>query len=225
MNLLATFQNDPFFSGVDLPNALALEHRPRRSNDTPRNASEHRDLTLFENPFSFMETMMNEMGQMFSQMETRLNDRNDQQGVSYASSTFMSYDGRNGDQPRIVQATSEKLRGSEGFERTRKAVRDTGRNVEKMEVAHRLGERLHRITKERDPSSGRMLENRELNHIENEDEFQREWHHRADRLGLKNLHGQSFSNATDRLLPSLPSKPVHNALEHGKTDQRSRSKL
>lgn len=92
-----------------------------------------------------------------------------------------------------------------GLERTRKAVRDTGRNLEKMEIAHRLGERGHRITKERDQSSGQLLENRDFEHIEDENQFEREWFSRAEQLGLKNLNGNGFNSRTNNLLPTPPS--------------------
>lgn len=92
-----------------------------------------------------------------------------------------------------------------GFERTRKAVRDTGRNLEKMEIAHRLGERGHRILKERDPSTGQLLENREFDHIENEHEFEREWFTRAEKYGLKNSNGNNFDAHTQNILMTPPS--------------------
>jgi hypothetical protein len=92
-----------------------------------------------------------------------------------------------------------------GFERTRKAVRDTGRNLEKMEVAHRLGDRGHRITKERDPSTGQLLENREFQHIEDENEFEREWVNRAEQFGFKNSPGNRFESSTNNLLMTPPS--------------------
>ena len=111
---------------------------------------------------------------------------------------------------------------SVGLERTRKAVRDTGRNLEKMEIAHRLGERGHRITKERDPSSGQLLENRDFEHIDDENQFEREWFSRAEQLGLKNLNGNGFNSDTNNLLRTPPSfarlrsqshEPRHLAIE------------
>jgi hypothetical protein len=113
MNLLSSFHNDPFFSDADLPQALALEHRSKYDNrnrhvTTPRQQN--------NNPFAFMQNAMSNMGQMMSHMETRMNSNNGQNshGVSFSSSTVMSVDRRNGGQPRIIQATSEKIRGPEG---------------------------------------------------------------------------------------------------------------
>jgi hypothetical protein len=74
-----------------------------------------------------------------------------------------------------------------------------------MDVAHRLGARGHRITKERDPSSGRLLENREFDHIDDENEFEREWFNQADKYGLKNPNGRSFDAYTNNLLMAPPS--------------------
>lgn len=120
------------------------------------------------------------------------------------------------------------------MERTRKAVRDTGRNLEKMEIAHRLGERGHRITKERDPASGQLLENREFEHIDDENQFEREWFNRAEQLGLKNLHGNGFNTPRNSLLMTPPAfkslrsqsqEPRHLAIEQGQsTNNNSRSK-
>lgn len=96
-----------------------------------------------------------------------------------------------------------------------------------MEVAHRLGERGHRITKERDPSTGQLLENRQFEHIENEHEFEREWFDRADRYGLKNLNRNGFDAQTNNILMAPPSsiegrhrrsqsqEPRQLAIEHG----------
>jgi hypothetical protein len=116
MNLFATFQNDPFFSGIDLPlRTLPLDHRlPYDNNErqvTQRHQNDDQSLSVFNNPFKLMQNMMN-------QMESRWlsNDftGDNGQGVSFSSSTIMSVDGRNTEQPRIFQATSEKLRGPEG---------------------------------------------------------------------------------------------------------------
>jgi hypothetical protein len=123
MNFRSSLDNDPFFSGVDLPQAFALEHRSRHDNRdrqiTPRHQNNQRDLDMLGNPFAFMQNIMNNMGQMMGQMETRMNnnDFNGQngKGVSFSSSTVMSMDNRNGGQPRIIQATSEKLRGPDGM--------------------------------------------------------------------------------------------------------------
>jgi hypothetical protein len=55
---------------------------------------------------------------MMTQMEARMNSNDftgqNGQGVAFSSSTVMSMDKRNGGEPRIIQATSEKLRGPEG---------------------------------------------------------------------------------------------------------------
>jgi hypothetical protein len=226
MSFFSAFQNDPFFTGIDLPRIPALEHRSRHENHNRQEINDQM-LDVFSNPFVLMQNMVNNMGQMMSQMETRMNSNDfigqNGDGVSFSSSTIMSMDRRNEEQqPRIIQATSEKLRGPEGLERTRKAVRDTGRNLEKMEIAHRLGGRGHRIMKERDPSTGQLLENREFDHIENEHEFEREWFTRAEKYGLKNSHGNSFDAHTQNLLmtPRLRSQsqePRHLAIEQTPT--------
>jgi hypothetical protein len=111
MNFSSAFYNDPFFSGLDLPRAPALEHRSR--HDRQLSQLHQNDDQIFENPFSFMQNTMR-------QMETRMNmndftDENSH-GVSFSSSTIMSMDRRNEGQPRIIQATSEKLHGPEGNE-------------------------------------------------------------------------------------------------------------
>jgi hypothetical protein len=113
------------------------------------------------------------------------------------------------------------------LERTRKAVRDTGRNLEKMEIAHRLGERGHRIIKERDPTNGQLVENREFEHIDDENQFEREWFSRAEQLGLKNLHGNGFDSHRNSLLMTPPAfkslrsqsqEPRRLAIEQGQSN-------
>ncbi|UJR17024.1 hypothetical protein I4U23_003922 [Adineta vaga] len=193
MTLFEAFHNDPFFSDIDLPQALALEHRSiydgRDRQVSQRRSHDHRSLDLFGNGFKFMDEMIHGF-------DTRL----DGQGVAFTSSTIMSIDNRDESKPKIFQAISEKLRGPEGLERTRKGLRDTERNIEKMEVAHRLGERGHRIIKRRDPSTGNLLENREFDRIENEQEFQQEWSNRAEKYGLKTANGYNFDIHTNNLL-------------------------
>jgi hypothetical protein len=122
MNIFSTFHNDPFFSAVDLPQRSALDYRSRNDDNdwqiTPHHQNDDRSLDIFGNPFAFMQTMMNNMGQMMTQMEARMNSNDftgqNGQGVAFSSSTVMSMDKRNGGEPRIIQATSEKLRGPEG---------------------------------------------------------------------------------------------------------------
>ena len=115
MNSFSTFHNDPFFSVIDLPRAPALGYGLRHDRQiTPRNQNDEQSIDVFGNPFAFMQNMMNGMGQMMGQMETRMNSGQSGPGVVFSSSTVMSMDGRNGGQPRIVQATSEQLRGPEG---------------------------------------------------------------------------------------------------------------
>ena len=99
------------------------------------------------------------------------------------------------------------------MERTRKAVRDTSRNLAKMEVAHRLGERGHRVTREIDPTSGQLIENRELEYIDDENQFEHEWLSRAEKLGLKTLQTNGYH----------PSKSNLSIIESTAKNARSQS--
>lgn len=96
-----------------------------------------------------------------------------------------------------------------------------------MEIAHRLGQRGHRITKERDPTSGQLLENRDFEYIEDENQFEREWFNRAEQLGLKNFNGQRFDSQSNNLLMTPPAfgrlrsqsqEPRHLAIENGQSN-------
>ena len=118
------FNNDPFFADADLPQGLALQHRAMHDNRDrqiiQRRQNNNRDLDMFGNPFVFMQNVMNNMGQMMNHMEPTINNNNNFRGqnghgVSYSSSSVMSMDSRNGGLPRIVQATSEQLRGPDGM--------------------------------------------------------------------------------------------------------------
>lgn len=120
--MTSAFHNDPFFAGFEFPRApAALEHRSRNDRQVsqrPSNGDQRMD--RFGNPFALMQTMMTNMGQMMSQMETRMNSNDftgpNAHGVSFSSSTMMSMNRSDGQQqPRIIQATSEKLRGPEGM--------------------------------------------------------------------------------------------------------------
>lgn len=118
MSMLATFQNDPFFSGIELPRALPSESRSFREDFNRERALRHRD-DVFEEPFKFMQNIIGDMSKRMKDMESRMfnmdiNVPEDGHGVSFSSSTVMTYDGRNPEQPKVFQATSEKLRGPEG---------------------------------------------------------------------------------------------------------------
>jgi len=98
-----------------------------------------------------------------------------------------------------------------------------------MEVSHRLGERGHKIVKERDRSTGKLLENREFHHIQDEKEFEQEWFNRAEKYGLKNTNGNSFDAHTNNLLVAPPlyqhrralsQEPKQLALEQSSSNNR-----
>ena len=118
MSFVSSFDRDPFFSELNLPQALALEHRSRSNHGdrqvSRRHHDDRQDLQAFANPFTFMQNIMNNMGQMMSQMETMDSHGPMTNGVSFSSSTITSMNRGDGGQPRIIQATSEKLRGPEG---------------------------------------------------------------------------------------------------------------
>ncbi|CAF0882391.1 unnamed protein product [Didymodactylos carnosus] len=234
MNL---FRNDPFFSGNDMlfddfnyQRALPFSNRRvHGDNDySSSRSNRNRDLMsrgnndddLFSNPFAMMQNMMGNMRNVMANMETRMSDpQMGANGVSFSSSTVYKMDNSSGNgQPRIFQATSERLRGPEGLERTRKAVRDTGRNLEKMEIAHRLGERGHRILRERDPSTGQLIENKEFEHIDPNDElaFQDEWNQKSRNYG--NLNNALYDTRTNYV-------PIGSSQNRSKSMDRGSSQL
>ncbi|UJR28358.1 hypothetical protein I4U23_009600 [Adineta vaga] len=212
MNIFSTFDNDPFFSDVTpLPNS-PFDQRTKQDNRN-RPIPQHpqvpnRKLDLFGDTFAFMDNLMNNMGQAANQVQTKVANTNlgkpQGQGVSFSTSTVSRMNQQNGGQPRIIQATTEQLRGPDGLERTRKAVRDTGRNIEKTEIAHRLGQRGHKIIKERDSTSGKLVENRELDHVDDEKQFEHEWLDRAQQLGVKNIEANGFNSHADKFLKTPP---------------------
>ena len=103
-----------------------------------------------------------------------------------------------------------------------------------MEIAHRIGERGHRLTKERDASSGQLLENREYEYVDDPNQFKNEWCSRAEQLGFKNRNGNGFNPRTNNVLPTSPSygqvrsqseTPRHLAIEQKQsTKNNSRPK-
>jgi hypothetical protein len=88
----------------------------RKHNTMNLLATFHND--PFDDSLAFTHTMLNNIGQMMTSMKEKMNFFNlgnpNGQGVSFSSSTLMSMDGHKPDQPRIIQATSETLRGPEG---------------------------------------------------------------------------------------------------------------
>jgi hypothetical protein len=90
MNQFEIFRDDPFFSNAK------LEHLPFYDDH--------------DHPFDFMRNRMHQM----RMNDHEFNDDNNR-GIAYSSSTIMSMDSRNGGKPRIIQTTSEILRGPNGI--------------------------------------------------------------------------------------------------------------
>lgn len=131
MSFASAFHNDPFFAGFEFPRASAvpaLEHRSHHGQQiSQRPSNDDQRMDMFGNPFALIQTMMN-------QMETRMNlndftGRNGH-GVSFSSSTMMSMDRSNDQQqPRIVQATSERLHGPEGKKQLNRKEEDVDKRL------------------------------------------------------------------------------------------------
>ncbi|CAF0980866.1 unnamed protein product [Adineta ricciae] len=213
MNTCAAFDNDPFFSDVTQLPEFSLTPRAKNDNrnqkpgQSPPNNS-NQNLDLFGDTFAFMESLMNTVGQNMNQIQAAMANKNlakpQGQHVSFSTSAVTRTKKENGGKPRVIQAACDQFRGPDGLERTRKAVRDTGRGIEKAEISHRLGQRGHKITKERDPKSGKLLENREVEHVDDENQFEREWLSRAEQTGLKTIRENGFNSHADKFLTRPP---------------------
>lgn len=184
----------------------------------------------FGNVFENMNKHMRDMEKAFSQsMENG-------QGQSYCQSSFMSYK-KNGDgPPKVFQASSSTRQGPGGVRETRKALRDSERELEKMAIGHHIRDRAHEVERRRNTRTGTQEEFQNLTNLEDKDleSFDREWQDKtrdafrgldySRRPGGRQDNQRSLPDSRSRRRTEQLALPDSRTEHWGKTrDERDRS--
>jgi len=199
---------------------LALEHNDlisrrqnqqlsRRDRESQNNAS-RLNLAPFADPFGFMSSMMpnmnNMMANMFRQMEE---SRGDPNSFCYAQSSVMSYSNDGSGKPKVYQATTSTRQAPGGIRETRKAVRDSEREIEKMAIGRHLNERGHVITRQRSTRTGDIDENQDYINLDEAEasQFNDEWMQKTSQYAPRRDQSLGYQQHSSRQRQALDSRP------------------
>ncbi|MFH4976185.1 hypothetical protein AB6A40_002894 [Gnathostoma spinigerum] len=158
-----------------------LEDGTNRGVNGRRHPQERDDLALMD-PFGGFGTGGIFGGLMRHMEDLQANAMNDPNAHVFSQSTMVTFDGRNGGQPRVVQNSVRKT--GEAIEK-RHSVRSGNSGVgDRMSIEHTLGGRTHIIEKKRD-RDGRIRERQQFVNLSEDEaeEFDREFTSRA-RAGM-----------------------------------------
>lgn len=173
-NFLRPFEDDPFFSGM--PTTLMPLSDGRRNE---KRSSQQ----MMDNPFMFMENMRNDMMKNFETFDSG-------NGHSFCSSSYMTYTNDGKSKPKYYEATSTTRSAPGEIKETRKTVRDSEKELEKMAIGRHMGKKGKIMERRR--IGGR--EEEEINYLHmNEDEdpaFTKEWEKRSTKLIQPSHHRQ-----------------------------------
>ncbi|VDM49739.1 unnamed protein product [Toxocara canis] len=142
---------------------------------SPRQRVSHHDDMALMSPFGGFGGGL--FGGIMRHMEDlQSNAMSDPNSHVFAHSTMITYDGRNGGQPRIVE---KSVRKTGDVKETRESLRH-GNVGERMSIEHTIGDRTHVIEKKRD-RDGRIREQQRFVNLEEDEaeDFDREFTTRA----------------------------------------------
>lgn len=170
-NFMKDFEDDPFFS--DMPSigipSLALFDGQRGSHGD-RAQQNGGGSNAFSQMFQSMDQMHKNM---MSNFEMRGQPGMD--GHSYTSSSVMTYTNDGKSKPKYYQATSSTRTAPGQLRETRRTVKDSQREIEKMAIGHHIGEKGRVLERRR--IRGEEEEERNYYHMNEADEphFEEEW--------------------------------------------------
>uniref|UniRef100_A0A8R1XN55 Myeloid leukemia factor n=1 Tax=Onchocerca volvulus TaxID=6282 RepID=A0A8R1XN55_ONCVO len=162
---------NPFGSMFNMHNAF-----DSLLGESPGTRPTHRNDMALMDPFGF--NLYSGIMRQMEDVQTRV--MNDPNSHVFSHSTMISFDGRNGGQPRVVE---KSIRKTGDVKETRHAIRTGEDGVgDKLTIGHTIGDRTHVIEKKRD-RDGRIRERQSfVNLTQDEAEaFDREFASRARR--------------------------------------------
>jgi len=170
-----SFEEDPFFSGMpSFPLSI--------SDGTTGGKQRHQGKDPFSDMFKGIEDMQSNMLKSFQMFDKHGSGNPGAGGHSYHSSSIMTYSNDGKSKPKYYQATSSSRTAPGQIKETRRSVRDSERELEKMAIGHHMGEKAKIMEKRRT----RGVEEEECNYIHmDEDEspaFEKEWQRRASQF-------------------------------------------
>ncbi|KAI0988116.1 hypothetical protein GJ496_007597 [Pomphorhynchus laevis] len=133
-----------------------------------------------------------------------INDPNTQSHM-HTTTQMMSYSNIDG-KPKLVQSHDEKEMGPGGVWRTRKAHRNTSKNIEKMQEGLFIGDKGEIRERYRNPNTGQLEEQLYLRNIPNDQkqQFVDEWNRKASEARNKfhhSIYPQSHRSSHSQNIP------------------------
>ncbi|KAH3817301.1 myeloid leukemia factor 1-like [Dreissena polymorpha] len=130
--------------------------------------------------------MMEDMNRGFSEAVQRAG--NGANGAAFHQASFMSYRNDGQGPPKVFQASTATKAGPGGVRETRKSLRDSERELEKMSIGHHIHDRGHEVEKHRNTRSGRTEELQNYHNLDEKDAeaFDQEWRNKT-RTAFKGL--------------------------------------
>lgn len=124
-------------------------------------------------------------GKVFENMGRRMRDMekafeqgiNTEDGHAFHQTSFMSYRKDGEGAPKVFQASSSTKQGPGGVRETRKALRDSERELEKMAIGHHIRDRGHEVERRKNTRTGSQEEFQNYHNLAESDaeSFDREW--------------------------------------------------
>ncbi|KAI3379051.1 hypothetical protein SNEBB_000757 [Seison nebaliae] len=116
-------------------NGAVKHHRSNRKNNNGM------DIMNFSSDFG-------NMGNMMAQFQSMDGNGNDPNGASFSSATVMSYTNDGQGPPQVYKATNQVSKMGD-MKETRKAVKDSRRQLEKMAIGRHIKDQSHVIQRQR----------------------------------------------------------------------------
>ncbi|KAL4221393.1 Myeloid leukemia factor 1 [Mactra antiquata] len=193
MRQMEQMMADPFRGMGMIDNGRSHDDGRRRRTDNRQGQSNAMSpfgqFPSFGSMFGNMDRMMADMDRAFVQASQNGD------GHSFQQTSVMSFSKSGDGAPKIYQASTATKRGPGGIRETRKALRDSERELEKMSVGRHIRDRGHEIEKHRNTRSGQMEEMQNYRNIDEKDaeSFNREWQDQA-RTAFRGLDHYDRSN-------------------------------
>lgn len=181
----------------------------------------------FGNMFGNMDRMMKDLDRS---MQKAFSESKSGNGQMYQQSSFMSYQKAGEGPPKVYQASTATRSGPGGVRETKKALRDSEREIEKMSIGHHIHDRGHEIEKHRNTRSGHTEELQNYHNLDEKDAqaFNREWEEKT-RTSFRGLDYGSGSRRRE-LQDDYRERPAgrrggdrRELRDRGRDDHRGRS--
>lgn len=206
MSAFDQFFSQDQFRRINENRSLAIDRendggRHRRNYDAGREDKALAPRDGFMAPFqpSFFTDMFSGFDRSMKQMEEAFTGMpNSDEGQCFSYSAVSSYSkGENG-QPKHFEATTAERKAPGGIRETRKTVRDSEREMDKMAIGHHIKDRGHVVERSRNTRTGHQDEKQDYININQNDAeaFNSEWRGKAEpHFGRRALNDENSQHA------------------------------